>query len=120
MLSGENAGLTVVAALGRALIVGVLAILALRPSLAAGPSSLERSLQVAQATQGEVPAPPKPPEAGAPKPAGPSEAVREACRDDAHKFCEPVIASAEMRRACMRQHFRQLSPQCVAAVRASR
>jgi hypothetical protein len=45
-----------------------------------------------------------------------SAAVRSACRDDAHRLCEPVIRDAAKRRACMRAHLGELSQKCVEAL----
>jgi len=47
---------------------------------------------------------------------GAGNAAREACRDDAYKFCSAVIADAGKRHACMGRHLSQLSPGCRAAI----
>lgn len=49
-----------------------------------------------------------------------SAAVSAACRADAYKFCSSVIRDAAKRHACMHAHAAQLSPRCIAAVKASR
>jgi hypothetical protein len=100
------------------ILAGILLAVAARPCFADGIS------RVAQATPGDAePAPsaePAPKAAAPAKSGGPSEALRLACTDDAHKFCESVITNTEKRRACMRQHYLQLSKGCVAAIKASR
>jgi hypothetical protein len=49
-----------------------------------------------------------------------SEAVREACKDDAMKLCHSVISNTAKRQACMRAHSADLSERCRNAVKASR
>ena len=49
-----------------------------------------------------------------------SAAVSAACRDDAFRLCSSVIRDEAKRHACMRDHAAQLSPGCIAAIRASR
>lgn len=41
------------------------------------------------------------------------------CRDDARNFCADVLFDVDKRRACMRAHWAQLSPECHAAVKRS-
>jgi len=43
---------------------------------------------------------------------GPSPAVRQACMDDARRFCSSVLFQPEKRRDCMRAHRMQLSERC--------
>jgi hypothetical protein len=107
-------------AVGRVMILASIA-LAVAAPLSFAADGLSR---VTQATPGDAesaPAAEPAPKAAAPaKGGGPSEALRVACTDDAHKFCESVITNTEKRRACMRQHYLQLSKGCVAAIKASR
>ena len=42
------------------------------------------------------------------------------CGADAVKFCNAVIYNFDKRLACMRAHRAQLSPECIAAIRAKR
>lgn len=42
------------------------------------------------------------------------------CGADAVKFCNAVIYDTDKRLACMRAHRSQLSPECIAAIRAKR
>jgi len=42
------------------------------------------------------------------------------CGPDAVKFCNAVIFDVDKRLACMRAHRSQLSPECIAAIRARR
>jgi hypothetical protein len=49
-----------------------------------------------------------------------SSSVREACHDDAEKFCASVISDTGKRRACMKAHVDQLSKGCIAALKAAK
>jgi hypothetical protein len=49
-------------------------------------------------------------------PGQPNAALRQACGDDARKFCAAVIQDLEARRACMRAHQADLSSACKAAI----
>ena len=49
-------------------------------------------------------------------PGQPNAALREACGDDARKFCAAVIQDPQARRACMRAHQADLSSTCKAAI----
>jgi hypothetical protein len=42
-------------------------------------------------------------------------AVRDACSGDIKKFCGAVVGDSSARRACMKAHHDQLSPDCKAA-----
>ena len=48
--------------------------------------------------------------------ATPPKYVRDACHDQALKFCAAVIRKTEARQACMRKHHDQLSADCKAAI----
>jgi hypothetical protein len=48
--------------------------------------------------------------------AKPPKYVREACHDQAVKFCAAVIRNTEARQACMRKHHDELSADCKAAI----
>jgi hypothetical protein len=48
--------------------------------------------------------------------ATPPKYVRDACHDQALKFCAAVIRKTEARQACMRKHHDELSADCKAAL----
>ena len=50
----------------------------------------------------------------------PSPAVRRACHTDAQKLCSSVLSEPEKRRACMKEHFEQLSEECKTAITEQR
>ena len=39
------------------------------------------------------------------------------CNEDAKKFCNGSLYDVEKRQACMRAHWKQLSPSCIAAAK---
>ena len=49
-------------------------------------------------------------------PGQPSAALRQACGDDAKRFCAAVIQDLQARRACMKAHAADLSASCKAAI----
>jgi hypothetical protein len=51
-----------------------------------------------------------------PKYVPPPKYVRDACHDQAVKFCAAVIRNDEARQACMRRHHDELSADCKAAI----
>jgi len=48
--------------------------------------------------------------------ATPPKYVRDACHDQALKFCAAVTRKTEARQACMRKHHDELSADCKAAI----
>src|SRR5262249_8550560 len=49
-------------------------------------------------------------------PGQPSAALRQACGEDARRFCSAVIQDLQARRACMKAHAADLSASCKAAI----
>ena len=49
-------------------------------------------------------------------PGQPSAALRQACGDDAKRFCAAVIQDLQAHRACMKAHAADLSASCKAAI----
>jgi len=49
-------------------------------------------------------------------PGQPSAALRQACGEDARRFCSAVIQDLQARRACMKAHAADLSAPCKAAI----
>lgn len=45
-----------------------------------------------------------------------NEAVKNACRDDYHKFCDALEVGSEELRACMRKNATELSKECLTAL----
>jgi len=45
-----------------------------------------------------------------------NDAVRNACRDDYHKFCENLEVGSDALRACMRENATSLSKECLGAL----